>query len=33
MSLRRPLYGVVDVMIRRAIWRAAARRCGHGLQI
>jgi len=25
--------GAVDVMMRRAIWRAAARRCGHGLQI
>ena len=25
--------GAIDVMMRRCIWRAAARRCGHGLQI
>jgi len=25
--------GPLDVMMRRCIWRAAARRCGHGLQI
>jgi len=25
--------GVLDVLMRRAIWRAAVRRCGHGLQI
>jgi acetyltransferase-like isoleucine patch superfamily enzyme len=25
--------GALDAMMRRCIWRAAARRCGHGLQI
>jgi acetyltransferase-like isoleucine patch superfamily enzyme len=25
--------GPLDVLMRRSIWRAAARRCGHGLQI
>jgi acetyltransferase-like isoleucine patch superfamily enzyme len=25
--------GVLDMMMRRCIWRAAARRCGHGLQV
>jgi acetyltransferase-like isoleucine patch superfamily enzyme len=25
--------GALDVMMRRCIWRAAARRCGHGLQV
>jgi acetyltransferase-like isoleucine patch superfamily enzyme len=25
--------GPLDVLMRRAIWRAAARRCGHGLQV
>jgi acetyltransferase-like isoleucine patch superfamily enzyme len=25
--------GPLDVMMRRCIWRAAARRCGHGLQV
>jgi acetyltransferase-like isoleucine patch superfamily enzyme len=25
--------GSLDVLMRRAIWRAAARRCGHGLQV
>ncbi|MEO8256018.1 MAG: DapH/DapD/GlmU-related protein [Acidobacteriota bacterium] len=25
--------GAFDVMMRRCIWRAAARRCGHGLQV
>src|SRR5258705_3496869 len=25
--------GVVDVLMRRAIWRAVSRRCGHGLQV
>src|SRR5262245_29113438 len=25
--------GPLDTMMRRAIWRAVARRCGHGLQI
>jgi len=25
--------GAIDALMRRAIWRAAARRCGHGLQI
>jgi acetyltransferase-like isoleucine patch superfamily enzyme len=25
--------GPLDLLMRRAIWRAAARRCGHGLQI
>ncbi len=25
--------GALDVLMRRAIWRAAARRCGHGLQV
>src|SRR5829696_9322099 len=25
--------GALDVMMRRAIWRAATRRCGHGLKV
>jgi acetyltransferase-like isoleucine patch superfamily enzyme len=25
--------GALDVLMRRCIWRAAARRCGHGLQV
>jgi galactoside O-acetyltransferase len=25
--------GVVDMLMRRCIWRAVARRCGHGLQV
>jgi acetyltransferase-like isoleucine patch superfamily enzyme len=25
--------GMADTLMRRAIWRAAARRCGHGLQV
>jgi acetyltransferase-like isoleucine patch superfamily enzyme len=25
--------GALDVLMRRAIWRAGARRCGHGLQV